>query len=178
MANKPISVQVKELVRRKRGPGVSTGHDRDRQEHSRTYTTTLVARDDDPPITDGVQRGNTAYRTPDDTRQQTIIDTVNGHRLQDFANSGLSEGEAPGRIPHFWNDRRQGKVGRTATGNPVGDNFLTLGLSGQRAGGEGDAAFLRHQQIPRGVVVARGFARTIDDAAIVPAVYVSDPTRR
>lgn len=115
---------------------------------------------------------------PDDTRGLAVNNHDPGKRLQDFANSHLSEGPNPGRIPHFWNDRRLGKVGREITGNPIGDNFLTLGVSGTPDVGAGDAKFIMHTQIPRGSVVARAYARTVDDAAPIPAVYVTDPTRR
>lgn len=164
-------------VRRRASTGLASDDKRRQNNFSRQSTQTLIQRGDEEPLSDEVTRGNTAYRTPDDTRGAYIIDTVNGDRLQDFANSHLSEGPAPGRIPRFWNDRRSGRVGRS-NNNPVGDNFLTLEITGIASGGAGDGKFLAHQKVPRGTALARAAARTVDDSAQIPAVYVSDPTRR
>ena len=171
--------RVKELVRRKRGSGVDYADDAQRREYSRTHTQTLGPNtDDDPPLSDKATRANTNLSTPDDSRGLAYASQVNGRRRQDAANSHLSEGEAPGRIPHFWNDRRSGKVGRGITGNEAGDNSLTLDVTGIGHGGLGDARFIPHLVVPRGMVQARAHLRTVDDSATVPAVYVSDPTRR
>lgn len=148
------------------------------QKTSRNSTQTIVSRGQpDTQLGKAIGRQGNDWPTPD-TRGGYVIDTVNGQRLQDYANSHLSEQEAPGRIPRMWNDRKNGKVGRGITGNPSGDNFFTFDLTGNSAGGEGDQKFMLHQVVPRGMTVARGHVRTIDDAATIPAVYVSDPTRR
>jgi hypothetical protein len=171
--------ELKALIRRPRGKGVNETDDKQRNEYSRTQQQEpLYTTGNDGPITDAVVRSNTALATPDDTRGLSFVGSVFGDRLQDYANSHLSEGEAPGRIPHFWNDRRSGKVGRGITGNSVGDNSLTLDATGTGPGGIGDARYIQHQQIPRGSVIARAFARTVDDSANIPGVYVSDPGRR
>src|ERR1035437_4861976 len=61
-------------------------------------------------------------------------------RYQDIANSHLSEGPTPGRIPRPYNDRQAGKIGR---GNmPAGRTSLLLNLSGVSAGGLGDAMYI------------------------------------
>ena len=169
---------VKALVRRASGKGVSQEDDHARIENSRMHQQDpLMAKNDDAPLTDAVIRENSNWATPGDTRGLSFVQSNMGDRLQDYANSHLSEGEPPGRIPHFWNDRALGKTGRSIHG-PVGDNFLTLDVTGTGHGGEGDARYLQHQQVPRGVTIARAFARTVDDSANIPAVYVSDPTRR
>lgn len=171
--------RIKEIIRRPRGSGVDYADDSQRREYSRTHTQTLGPnRDDDPPLSNDVTMGNTALATPDDTRGLAYASQVNGQRLQDYANTHISEGEAPGRIPWFWNDRRYGKVGRGITGNEAGDNSLTLDVTGIGHGGLGDAKFIPHQVVPRGMATVRAHTRTIDDSATVPAVYVSDPTRR
>lgn len=170
--------EVKDLIRRRKGTGVSQGDDGKRLNYNRNSSQTVTAQDDEPPISDGTIRGNYNLATPDDTRGLSYASEVNGQRLQDVYSGGLHTGEAPGRIPHFWNDRRSGKLGRGVTGNPVGDDSLTLDITGTPGGGLGDALFIPHQVVPRGMVMARAHLRTIDDGATVPAVYVSDPTRR
>lgn len=148
------------------------------QETSRNSRQTIVSRGQrDTELGDPNGRQGNDWPSPD-VRGGWVIDEVNGQRLQDYANSHLSEQEAPGRIPRLWNDRRLGKVGRGITGNPVGDNSLTLEITGVSAGGEGDGKFMLHQVVPRGLTTARAHARTIDDAVSIPAVYVGDPTRR
>jgi hypothetical protein len=97
-------------------------------------------------------------------------------RLQDIANSHLSEGPTPGRIPRPYNDRMLGKIGRGNT--PAGRTTLLLGLSGVSAGGLGDAKYIPHTSVIRPAGKAAGSLRTIDDGAQVPGVYLADPTRR
>jgi hypothetical protein len=125
---------------------------------------------------DGRQGNDWLY--PDAPRGMFVINQDPGDRLQDIANSHLSEGPNPGRIPRGWNFRTNGKLGRSVSGNPDGDIGFTDTLSGQPTGGIADMKYIMHVQIPRGTMMARTYARTIDDAATVPAIYVSDGTRR
>jgi hypothetical protein len=97
-------------------------------------------------------------------------------RYQDIANSHLSEGPTPGRIPRPYNDRTAGKIGSPNT--PEGRNTFLLGLSGVSAGGQGDAMYIQHTSVIRPAGKASGSLRTIDDGAQVPGVYLADPTRR
>lgn len=168
--------RVLAVVRKPRGTG-SQPHD-DGIRMSGTTTDTLTATGSDQPIGGEIGWQGNDHPTPDDPRGEFVINTANGDRLQDFANTHLSEGPTPGRIPRQWNARKGANVGRAITGNPTGDDFFTLGVSGSPDSGVGDAKYIEHVQIPRGQVVARAFARTVDDAANIPAVYVSDPTRR
>jgi hypothetical protein len=115
---------------------------------------------------------------PDNPRGVGQIDTVNGDRMQDMTSRHLHEGQAPGRIPRMWQNRISGKLGRGITGNPGGDVGFTMNLSGDSAGGTGDQMFVPHTPLPRNSIVARPFKRTVDDAVNIPAVYVSDGSRR
>jgi len=115
---------------------------------------------------------------PDYPRGMFIINQDPGDRLQDFANTHLSEGPTPGRIPRPWNFRTNGKLGRSVSGNPSGDVGFTNTVDGQPGGGIADMKYIMHVQIPRSTSMARTYARTIDDAANVPAIYVADGTRR
>jgi hypothetical protein len=109
------------------------------------------------------------------TPERFIIE-ADHERYQDIANSHLSEGPTPGRIPRPYNDRQAGKIGR---GNmPAGRTSLLLNLSGVSAGGLGDAMYIPHTSIIRPAGKALGSLRTIDDGAQVPGVYLADPTRR
>lgn len=168
--------EVKQLIRRKRGPGVSTGDDQKRQNYSRNSTQTIVAKNDDTELGPAIGREGNNWPTPDSN--VPLIGLVNGDRLQDFANTHLNEGEAPGRIPRFWNNRDSAKLGRSIDGNPSGDQGLALDITGQEDGGIGDAKYIQHLPVPRGTVIARAYARTVDDSANIPAVFVSDPARR
>jgi hypothetical protein len=109
-----------------------------------------------------------------------LIGTVgpgSSNRRQDIARSYLSDGPAPGRIPFMDNPGNwNGKLGRS--GSPDGDIGLLLNISGNPNGGMGDAAFIPHVSILRPAGMARGAMRTIDDGAMIPGVYVADPTRR
>lgn len=174
-----VAALTRRVVRRRSNPlGENSTDAANSQKTSRNSRQTIVSTGQpDTQLGKAIGRQGNDWPTPD-TRGGYIIDTVNGDRLQDFANTHLSEGEAPGRIPRMWNDRRNGKTGRGITGNPTGDNFLTLEITGVESGGAGDGKFMLHQVVPRGMTVARGHVRTIDDAATVPAVYVSDGTRR
>lgn len=126
-----------------------------------------------------IGRQGNDYPYPDNPRGGFVLNTDPGDRLQDIANTHLSEGPTPGRIPHPWQDRRLGVLGRGITGQQHGgDTGFLMGLSGNPAGGEGDTKYIPHLAIPRGSVVARAYKRTIDDGAIIPGVYVADPTRR
>lgn len=130
----------------------------------------------------GYPNGRTGndWMYPDRPRGYFQNNTDPGDRLQDFANTHLSEGPNPGRIPRPWNNRNKGKLGRDLTGNPAGGIGFESTSSGQSgaSGGIGDMMYVPHTPIPRGSIVARAYRRTVDDAAQVPAVYVADPTRR
>jgi hypothetical protein len=109
------------------------------------------------------------------TPERFIID-ADKERYQDIANSHLSEGPTPGRIPRPYNDRMAGKVGRNNA--PAGVTSLLLNISGVSAGGLGDAVYIPHTSIVRPAGKASGSLRTIDDGAQIPGVYLADPTRR
>lgn len=121
---------------------------------------------------DNGREGNDV-KTPD--YDSFLINTVNGDRYQDIANSHLSEGPAPGRIPHRWNNLVKGILGKHITGAPNGDSGV---YNANQGGGAEDQKYIPHIGIPRGVGLARAFMRTVDDAASIPAIYVADPTRR
>lgn len=104
-----------------------------------------------------------------------LINPANGKRYQDFATSHLSEGEAPGRIPHRWNNLIKGVLGKHVTGEQ-GDTGVWV--ANDKSGGAEDQAYIQHIGIPRGSTVARAYSRTVDDAALIPAIFISDPTRR
>ncbi len=133
----------------------------------------------DGPLGDVNGREGNDYPYPDNPRGLFRVGTVNGDRLQDFANSHISEaGPNPGRIPRGWNDRKSGKTGRGITGNPSGDNFFADTTSGESAGGIADMKYVPHTPTPRGITVARPYLRTVDDYAPIPGVFVADATRR
>ncbi len=167
--------RINRILRQRLGSGVDVTQAKKALATSRNSTDTVqeITRSDTQLGLPIGRQGND-WPTPDN--EAILFNTDPGKRQQDFANTHLSEGPNPGRVPRFWNDRRLGKVGRHITGTPSGDNYLTLG-SGP-AGGLGDDRYIQHVQVPRGSMVARAFARTVDDAANVPAVYVGDPTRR
>jgi hypothetical protein len=106
------------------------------------------------------------------------LNTDPGKRYQDIATSHLSEGPTPGRIPHPFQDRALGKLGDSLSGTPDGTIGLRLGISGVSAGGIGDAMYIPHTSVVRTAGHASSSLRTIDDGAQVPAIFVSDPTRR
>ena len=109
------------------------------------------------------------------TTERFILE-ADHERYQDIANSHLSEGPTPGRIPRPYNDRMLGKIGR---GNTIsGRTSLLLNLSGVSAGGLGDAMYIQHTSVIRPAGKASGSLRTIDDRAQVPGTYLADPTRR
>lgn len=114
---------------------------------------------------------------PDYPRGRFDVGTVNGDRLQDATARHIHEGPGPGRIPRGWNNRLIGKVGRNITGNPSGDDFAPITITGDSAGGIGDMMYVPHTPTPRGVGIARTYLRTVDDAAPIPGVFLSDPTR-
>jgi hypothetical protein len=178
MNNAGVS-RIKALIRRDPGSGQSVADEKTRGDYSRMGTKTLENRihpDTQLGLAEG-RMGND-YPYPDNPRGGFILENDPGDRYQSIANSGLSEGPNPGRIPRGWQDRRLGKTGRDLSGTPNGGNFFDLGITGNPDGGVGDAKYIQHVQVPRGSVIARAYARTVDDAANVPAVYVSDPTRR
>lgn len=165
------------ILRRRRGSGESTSEAKVAAKDSRNSSQIIVA-----PLGQSSELGLPIGREGNDwpypdSRGPNEFNHDPGKRLQDFANSHLNEGPNPGRIPHQWNNRRLGKTGREISGNPIGDNFLTLEITGIPTGGAGDGRYIPHQVIPRGSVQARAYSRTVDDAANIPAVYVSDPTR-
>jgi hypothetical protein len=147
---------------------------------SGTNEATLISDGQSDELGEPIGRQGNDHITPDNPRNYFVVGDSNGDRLQDFANSHLSEGPNPGRISRQWNKRIGGGTGRGSTGNPAGVDYLVLGVSGvnnQEIGGIGDGKYIAHLTIPRGSMMARAHTRTIDDAASIPAVYVSDPTR-
>jgi hypothetical protein len=106
------------------------------------------------------------------------VETPSSNRRQDITRSGLSDGPAPGRIPYLWQDRNLGRDGKDVSTNTQVTNGLLLSISGSPAGGQGDAMFIPHESILRPAGMARGSMRTIDDGAMIPGVFVADPTRR
>jgi hypothetical protein len=132
----------------------------------------------DGQLGDANGRQGNDYYYPDHPRGAFRVGTTNGDRLQDFANTHLSEGPVVGRIPRQWNDRKSGKTGRGISGNPGGDNFFADTTSGESGGGIADMQYVPHTPTPRGITIARPYMRTIDDGASIPGVYVADATRR
>lgn len=128
----------------------------------------------------GDPNGRTGNNWPyPDTYQYYEVGQISGDRLQDFANTHLSENpESVGRIPRQWDNRVQGKVGRDITGNPSGDTSPPITIAGSAAGGIGDMQYVPHTPTPRNMTVARPYLRTIDDSANIPGVFVADATRR
>lgn len=175
-----VATLTRRAIRRKPGAGESSSQARKSQETSRQSTQTVVTRSShSSELGLPIGRQGNDYPTPDIPGRGPFLENQDpGQRLQDFANTHLSEGPNPGRIARPWNARMHGKLGRNITGNPSGDTGFELGLIGERNEGVGDARYLQHQPIPRGSIVARAYHRTVDDAANVPAVYVGDPTRR
>src|ERR1035437_5780849 len=126
-------------------------------------------------LTEQVATGRMGNDFPTPTPERFVIN-ADKERYQDIANSHLSEGPTPGRIPRPYNDRQAGKIGSPNT--PEGRNTFLLGLSGVSAGGQGDAMYIQHTSIIRPAGRASGTLRTIDDGAQIPGVYLADPTRR
>lgn len=114
---------------------------------------------------------------PDMPRGRFDVGTVNGQRRQAQTWRHLHEGEAPGRIPRGWNSRVSGKVGGSS-GNPAGTQSPEITMTGTQGGGLGEMMYIPHTPTPRGVGIARTYLRTVDDAANIPGVFLSDPTRR
>lgn len=174
-------MNINAIVRRKDGGGQSDEKTRLPIRMSGTNPDTEVAIDksgssdpmDNPPI--GLEGNDYSY--PDFPRGYFQLGTVNGDRLQDVANTHLSEQpEVPGRIPRGWNNRIAGKIGRGHDESGATNEPITV--TGDSAGGTGDMVYIPHLFVPRGSVVARAYMRTVDDAAAIPAVYVSDAARR
>lgn len=142
------------------------------------YDVNLNPSDADAELGDANGRTGNDWPYPD-TYQYFQVGVIKGDRLQDIANTHISEvPETVGRIPRGWVNRTLGKVGRDITGNPDGDNAAPITITGNDAGGIGDMQYMPHTPTPRNVTVARPFLRTIDDAASIPGVYVADATRR
>ncbi len=112
------------------------------------------------------------WLVPDAPRGYHILQVSNGLRRQAEANTHLSEGPAPGKIPHPFKNLYHGKSGSGIDGNPNGviANVPQFGLE--------DRAFIPHTPIPRAGMMVRGFRKTYNDSAYVPAIYVADATRR
>lgn len=114
---------------------------------------------------------------PDSPRGRFDVNTVSGDRLQDQTGRLLHVGEAPGRIPRGWNSRVTGKVGSGITGTESGEVTPSITVTGESGGGLGEMMYIPHTPTPRGVGIARAYHRTIDDAAFIPGVYVTNPAR-
>ena len=164
---------VLSILRRQPGTG-ATGHTTpDPIRLSGTNTEVLASYERDPKdneLGEPIGRLGNDWRAPS-TDPVNQININNGDRLQDFANTHLSEGENPGRIPRQWKDLVAAKT-RGANGSPSGI------ISDLPQTGQEDLKYIPHVQIPRGSILARAFARTVDDAAAIPGVYISDPSRR
>lgn len=141
------------------------------QEYERNPSDAQLGNDDPNGRT-----GNDWYY-PDNERGRFDVSEVNGDRLQDQTSRHLHEGEAPGRVPRAWNNRVHGKVSGVS-GSPSGLQSVDVTITGQPGGGEGEAKYVPHTPTPRNTGIARTYLRTIDDAAYVPGVYVSDPTQK
>jgi hypothetical protein len=131
----------------------------------------------DPGLGDDNPNGRTGndWLYPDLPRGRFDVSEVNGDRLQDFANTHLSEGEAPGRIPRGWNSRNKGKTGDSISGNPSGAIASDITVTGQDGGGVAGMMYVPHTPTPRSIVTARAYHRTVDDAANVPGVFIGNP---
>jgi hypothetical protein len=126
-------------------------------------------------ITEQTATGCTGNDWVTPTRQR-FVEGADNERYQDIANSHLSEGPTPGRIPRPYNDRMLGRLGKGHT--PDGNIGLLLNITGVSAGGQGDAMYIPHTSILRPAGKSLGSLRTIDDGAQIPGVYLADPTRR
>ena len=115
------------------------------------------------------------WLAPDLPRGRFDVSEVNGDRLQDFANTHLSEGEAPGRIPRGWNSRNKGKTGDGISGNPDGSIGSYITTTGDPNGGIAGQMYVPHTPTPRSITTARTYQRTVDDAANVPGVFIGNP---
>jgi hypothetical protein len=164
-----------------RQPSGSTHADRPSPNPIRMSGTTVGTLKSNPhksdSLTEQVDTGleGNDYEYP--TAEIGTYETGSSNRRQDIARTYLSDGPNPSRIPFIatpgnWN----GKLGRD--GSQFGDVGFLLNISGNAAGGMGDAQFIPHVSILRPAGMARGAMRTIDDGAMVPGVYVADPTRR
>lgn len=132
-----------------------------------------------PHTSDGLGDNNPNGRQGNDFRTPTPEITQieqGGARRQDVARTYLGDGILPGRIPHFFNERCFGKVGKENT--PAGITSLLLNISGDSAGGLGDAQYIPHTSVLRPSGKASGSLRTINDGAQIPGVFIADPTRR
>lgn len=168
---------VNSILHRRRGSG---GHEDAKFEPIRLSGTTTQQEaayeksPNDAELGDAIGRQGNEHKTPD--ADFFLINEVQGNRYQDIANTHLSEGPKPGRIPRRWTNLVKGVLGKHITGTVDGDSGVYK--ASQLAGGAEDGAYLQHISIPRNSVIARAYSRTVDDAAPIPAVYVGDPTRR
>ena len=166
----------------RRQPDTGTNSDRPTPNPIRMSGTTVKTLDSAPhksdSLTEQVDTGlmGNDYKYPEEF--DFIVETPSSNRRQDIARSGLSDGPAPGKIPYMYQQRNKAKTGKEISGYPDGDAYLLLGISGSPNGGMGDAQFIPHVSILRPAGMARGAMRTIDDLAMVPGVFVADPTRR
>jgi hypothetical protein len=129
-------------------------------------------------ITDSPATGLEGNDYPTPGQQNWKVNHDPGKRYQDIANSHMGEGPNPGRIPYRFSMRDKGKLGRDLSGTPDGTIGLTLGITGVSAGGVGDAMYVPHTSILRPAGKSVAGMRTIDDGAMIPGVFVADPTRR
>jgi hypothetical protein len=136
-----------------------------------TDNETNISKDYPTDGSDPNGRTGNEWTYPDLPRGHFVVETVNGRRLQEQANSHLSEGQGPGKIPYLFFNRYHAKV-RGVNGN---QNGLVHNIPGH--GYEG-RAYIPHTPIPRRGIMARGFRRTVNDAAYVPGIYIADATRR
>ena len=169
---------IDKMIRRQPSGGNS---DRPTPNPIRMSGTTVKTLDSAPhksdSLTEQVDTGlmGNDYEYP--TRLTGVYETGSPNRRQDIARSYLSDGPNPSRIPFMDNPGNwNGKLGRD--GSPDGDVGFLLNITGSPNGGLGDAQFIPHVSILRPAGMARGAMRTIDDGAMVPGVFVADPTRR
>ena len=116
------------------------------------------------------------YKYPTDVNWE--INTDPGKRYQDIATSHMSEGPNPGRVPRPYYQCNGAKLGRNITGSRVGVVGLDLTIVGQEGGGIAGDMYIPHTSILRPAGRTTGSMRTIDDGAMIPGVYIADPTRR
>lgn len=168
---------INSVVRRRNSSGESDEKQQLPIRLSGTRTNEEYSLDKNPadgPMGPAIGRQGNDHKTPD--ADFFLIGTVNGDRLQNLANTHLSDNPVePGRIPRRWTNLVKAVLGRGVTGVRDGDDGV---IKANQMGGAEDGLFIPHIGIPRGSVIARAYKRTVDDAAPIPGIYVANPTRR
>jgi hypothetical protein len=140
------------------------------------------ARQSDVHASDSITEQDANGLTGNDYKYPTVMNwEINGDpgkRYQDIATSHMSEGANPGRVPRPYYQRDGGKLGRQVSGSRAGTVGLDLTIVGQVGGGIAGDMYIPHTSIQRPAGRAAGSLRTIDDGAMIPGVFIADPTRR